>query len=132
MSQDTLLFAFSSFVILVLIVAVILRKISVRDVFDDDSPSFATRPSNLQKAFPSPIKQSVSSGASFEKKGFALDRQTTYKIAKALSTIGIIVLFVPLPEGYKIFGLGLAFLGSMVAKATAPPKKKNSPPQRKK
>jgi len=126
MSESTLLIAFVAFIFFVLIIAVIVRKISVRDIFENTSSPVTMRPPSFEKAFPAPIKQSDSPRSSLDKKNFNLDREKTHKVAKALSTIGIIILFIPLPDAYKIVGLGMAFLGSMLAKATAPKKKKTS------
>ena len=124
MSEITLLTAFIVFTILLFFVTVMVRRINVRNVSEDDSlfpsPSIAQKKShsrNDYKVFPT---------SSLNEKNSALKRQRVYKTAKIISTLGIIALFAPLPETYKIIGLVAVFLGSMVSKAFAPPKEKKS------
>jgi len=131
MIESTLLIAFVSFIAILLVVAVILRKMSVRDIFDDVSSPIATRPSPSPKLVAPQIKQKAFSGVGQEKnRNFNLDRKTFNIIGKTLGIIGMIMLFAPLPESFNNFSLGMAFLGYLLAKATAPPKKKNSSPQK--
>ena len=120
MSDNTLLTAFIVFTILLVAVAVIMRKMNIRDVFDDNSSS-SVRPRLLQKISP---KSPNFSSPALGKKSSAFNREKVYKVAKTISALGIILLIIPLPEVYRFIGLALALIGSMVAKATAPPKTK--------
>lgn len=123
MSESTLLIVFISFAVLLLIGAVFLRKLSVRDIFDDIplSPKAGFNTS-LEKS-PFSAKNTISLG---EKPAFKLDRKTINNIGKILGVIGAIMLFAPLPASLNNISIGIAFLGYLIAKATAPPKKKTS------
>ena len=121
MSESTLLIVFISFSIFLMIGAVILRKISVRDIFSEvDAPSSMRKP----PPFSEPIKQSSALGVNQDNKAFKLNRKSINNIAKILGAIGAIILFSPLSESFGGLGMILAFLGYLVVKATAEPKKK--------
>ena len=126
MSENTLITAFVIFTMFLFFAAVFLRKMNMRDVFDDNVSSPFEKSSILQRRFSTRIKNPALSTLSQKKKSSTDDRQKVYKIAKLISTLGIIVLFIPLPEVYRFVGLAFAFIGSMVAKVTAPPKIKTS------
>ncbi|NQU31590.1 MAG: hypothetical protein HQ525_13065, partial [Anaerolineae bacterium] len=66
------------------------------------------------------------SNISGKKPGFNLDRKTINNIGKILGAVGAIMLFAPLPASFNNISIGIAFLGYLIAKATAPPKKKTS------
>ena len=128
MSETTLLIAFIAFAFVALIVAVVARNLSVRDVFDDTSVSITESSPSIRDSFPSSRKTSKAPTLSSKTKSSpSLGREKTHKIAKILSVVGAIILFTPTPESFKVFGIGLAFLGSMVAKATAPKQNKATP-----
>lgn len=124
MSESTLQIAFISFAVLLLLGAVVLRKLSVRDIFDDipSSPEAGFNAS-IEKSPFSP-KAATSLG---EKPAFKLDRKGINNIGKILTAIGAIMLFAPLPESFTNIGIGIAFLGYLIMKATATQKKKTSP-----
>ena len=130
MSESTLLIAFVSFGVLLIVVAIIVRKISVRDIFDDDSSSspFARQ----RSAFPKNMGAEINPQSATAKKDniFSFNKENINKFSKVLSVIGAIILFTPTPDSLKIFGLGMVFLGSMLGKATAPPKKKSNSPSK--
>ena len=123
MNENILTIAFIIFVVFVVFFVAILRKISLQDVSDDNAPSSSVKAS--EKSL-SQIQSPTVSAFSQEKKGATDKRQKINKIAKTISVVGFIMLFIPLPETYRLIGLALTFIGSMVAKATAPPKVKTS------
>ena len=130
MSENTLLTAFIVFTILLFFVTAMVRKMNMRDVCEDNSLFSSAKPSPFQKKPLSQNEYKVSSTSPPNEENSALKRQRVYKIAKVISALGIITLFVPLPETYKIIGLVAVFLGSMVSKAFAPPKEKKGAPKR--
>ena len=125
MNESTLVIAFIAFVFLLLIVAVVLRKISVRDVLDNPlSPQLGSRPAQ-KGAFSTPKRERNFKGIpSRENKTSNFDKETMYKITRAISIIGIIMLMAPLPDGFKVVGFIATFLGSAISKSIAPNKKK--------
>jgi len=133
MSESTLFVVFVSFATLLLLGVIIWRKLSVKDIFDDISSPFKGGLSPAQKNSPFSAKStnspfSAKSTKSLgEKPGFKLDRKTINIIGKIMGAVGAIMLFAPLPASYNNFSLGIAFLGYLIAKATAPPKKKTGP-----
>ncbi|MBT3313221.1 MAG: hypothetical protein HN390_01270 [Anaerolineae bacterium] len=122
MSDTTLLIGFISFAVFLLIGVMILRSISVKDVLQEEKTSLM-----VQASSPFQTQQNTQNGAMQEKKTFKLDRKTLNNIGKVCGTVGAIMLFAPLPESYNGFALGLAAIGYLLVKATAPPKgKKNT------
>ncbi len=124
MNETVLLTAFIAFAILLLILAFILRKLTVQDFFDNTSspapsyaqrklPSFEAQKNNTPKASSTPVDR-----------GLKFDREGINKIAKIVGVVGTVMLFAPLPSSLDGVGLGLAFIGYMVAKFTTPPKDK--------
>ena len=133
MSESTLLVGFISFAVLLLLGVIIWRKLSVKDIFDDISSPFKGGLSPAQKNSPFSAKSTnspfsaKSTNSLGEKPAFNIDRKTINNIGKIIGAIGAIMLFAPLPPSYNNISLGIAFLGYLIAKATAPPKKKTSP-----
>ena len=124
-----LLIAFIGFVILLLPVALILRNRSVQDVLDDkglsslrsidsSSPEFYQQPEPREK-------QKLSSG-NVPASGLEMNRENINKIGKILSVIGVIALFLPVPEVVKFLGLFFLFLGSIVSKLSKPDAEKKT------
>ena len=129
MSESTLLVVFISFIAILLILIVVLRKISVRDIFEDDnSTSFMSQIFVLPKDKSTQINTPKNIGGT-EKKS-AVSKETIHKISKAISVIGAIILFTPTPESFKSYGLGLISLGWILSKATEPPKKAKNASQK--
>ncbi len=128
MNESTLLIAFISFVTLLLVVSIIVRKMSVQDIFDNDSTSYTAQ--SLTLPMSKRIQLNSSKSPAREEKSFNLNRENIYKFGRALSIIGAIILFTPTPESIKAFGLGMASLGWILSKATAPPKKTGRSPQK--
>jgi len=123
MSESTLLVVFIAFAVLFLLGAGILRKLSVRDIFDNIPLSSEAGISTSMDKSPYSAKGTKTLG---EKSAFKLDRKAINNIGKILVTIGAIMLFAPLPDSFTTYGMGIAFLGYLIVKATAPPKKKKS------
>ncbi len=122
MSDTTLLIVFISFAVILLIGAMILRSISVKDVLQEEKKTSPL----VQSPSPFQTSQNTQSGATKEKKAFKLDRKTLNNIGKICGTVGAIMLFAPLPESFNGFALGLAAIGYLLVKATAPPKGKQN------
>ncbi len=121
MSESTLLIVFVSFSLFLIIGVIVLRKISVWDIFDDvNPPSLVTEKSSFSES----RKQSATFGANQENEEGDIKRKNINNIAKTLGVVGAIMLFAPLPSFWNNIGIGLAFLGYLVAKASAEPKKK--------
>jgi len=132
MNETALIIAFILFILLLLIFVSFIRKTSMQD-----ATMHSTRP---PKGFPSLAKKGIFSPpisktkirekSAIEEKTFKLNRQNIHKIFQVINIIGFVLLFAPLPDGYKIFGLVMVFLSSAISKATAPPKKKTTHPKR--
>lgn len=120
----TFLIIFTIFTIMMIIIAIFIRKMSVDDVFDKSKSPFFIEKSSV---FSGQIKQSKPSSLSQQgKKDFNLDRKMLNNIGKILMTIGAILIFVPLPDPFNGFGIPIAFIGYILNKATADLKKKAS------
>ncbi|MBT3322001.1 MAG: hypothetical protein HN392_06910 [Anaerolineae bacterium] len=124
MNESTLLIVFIGFTLTLAIGAIIIRKISVEDIFDIEKPTLFAEGS---PAFAEPTKKPVLLNAGQEKSSFKIGRKEINTIGKILGAVGGIILFAPLPDSYTNFALGLAFVGYMIIKATATPKKKQNP-----
>jgi|APSaa5957512622_1039677.scaffolds.fasta_scaffold50441_3 hypothetical protein len=123
MSDTTLLIGFVSFTAFLLIGAMILRSMSVKDFLQEEKPNSPL----MQGSSPFQTQQNTQPGKIQEKKSFKLDRKTLNNIGKICSTVGAIMFFAPLPESFNGFALGLAGIGYLLIKATASPKgKKNT------
>jgi len=123
MTESTLLIVFVSFAVLLLIGAVVMRKLSVRDVFDDIPLSPKAGIFTSREKSPYSAKATSSLG---DKPAFKLDRKRINTIGKIMGAVGVIMLFAPLPASLNNISLGIAFLGYLIVKATAPPKKKKN------
>ncbi len=121
MDETVLLTAFIAFAILFVVLAFVLRKMTVQDFFDDRSSSL---PSFSEQKLPSfaPAEKNTPKVNSTLEKNFKFDREGINKIGKALGIIGTIMLFAPLPSSLDGVSLGIAFLGYMIAKFSSPPK----------
>ena len=122
MSDTTLLIGFISFAAFLLVGAMILRSISVKDVLQEEKK----QPPIVQNSFPFQTQQNTQIKTMQEKKSFRLDRKTLNNIGKICGAVGAIILFSPLPESFNGFALGLAGIGYLLVRATAPPKKKKN------
>ena len=122
MSDTTLLIGFISFAAFLLVGAMILRSISVKDVLQEEKK----QPPIMQNSSPFQTQQNTQIKTMQEKKSFRLDRKTLNNIGKICGTVGAIMLFSPLPESFNGFALGLAGIGYLLVRATAPPKKKKN------
>lgn len=133
MLEEILLIGFILFAILILVLAVIIRNMSVWDVLGDDASTISTPTvtpsaapqdpfaSRKEKGQKSPASSAAPS-ASFE-----LNRENLSKISKILSVVGVIALFLPLPEVVKFFGFGALFIGLLLSKVTKENKKTATP-----
>ena len=129
MSESTLLVVFISFIAILLIFIVVIRKISVRDIFDDDDAgSFSAQIFSLPKNKGVEVNEPKPLG-NIEKKP-VFSRESIYKISKAISIVGAIILFTPTPDSFKSYGIGMVSLGWILSKVSAPPKKAKTTPQK--
>lgn len=127
MNQEILLLAFVTFVIVLLISVLILRQMSVRDIFPNSSSPFSSSASPAQNLSqknisPSAKKQSASGTTSIDDKTFKFDRKAVNNLGKVLGAVGAIMIFAPLPESMTNISLGIAFLGYLLVRFSAPPK----------
>ena len=129
MSESTLLVVFISFIAILLILIVVLRKISVRDIFDDDDAgSFSAQIFSLPKNKGAEVNELKPLG-SVEKK-LVFSRENIYKISKVVGIIGAIILFTPTPDSFKSYGIGIVSLGWILSKISAPSKQAKISPQK--
>jgi hypothetical protein len=135
LSPNTLVTLFGIFIFLLMILVLFLRKISVDDLL---TPPPATRKPIIQRsgapisaqsptpssasAFPRPTPAATNN----TNPGGGLTREKLNLIAKIVGGLGLVLLFAPLPKTFSSIGTGMAFLGYLVAKASAPPKKKTT------
>ena len=137
----TLQVGFGIFFILLVLFVLFLRKISVGDIMtpppSPHSPlrqriankatrktvrQKAAQPSPPQSAFPT-IQKSTPL-VTQDKPIFGMDRKKVNSAGKVISAIGAIMIFAPLPDAFTVPGMVVAYVGYMIAKASAPPKEK--------
>ena len=95
MNETTLLIAFIAFAFIALIAALVARKLSVRDIFDDTSISLVDSAPAIRDSFPAGSVSSSSKLPTSKNINSASRREKTHKIAKILSVVGAIILFTP-------------------------------------
>jgi len=127
MSEEMLLIAFVSFIVLLLILVLVLRNLSVQDVLGkDDHTDLLIGNSPSTDLYPQPQTQR-SATPSLPKNAspnFELNRENVHKLSRALSIIGAVALFLPTPDFVNFLGLAFLFLGSIVSRATKPAEQK--------
>jgi len=133
LSANDLNFFFGIFLVFMVLFVLFLRKISVDDlmtpppaqkkpIIQQKSASLAPKPEISVPAAranypPKPEKNLTTSSSGWT-------RAKVNSVAKIAVFIGVILIFAPLPDFFSTIGTGLAFLGYLVARASAPPKSK--------
>ena len=133
MDENLLLIAFAVFGVLVLIVALVLRKMTVDDIFSDDkaSPMSASPfPDRVKDTLPAAPKNTLAPAGAprsgIDTPTFALNRQTINKIGKILSAVGTIMIIAPLSSSWDGVAFGILFVGYLLARFTNPPKEQKT------
>ena len=139
MYQTFYLLAFGVFFVIMIILALFLRKISVDDIFKDTPQSrqpdlFKNVKTNALPAPRSPKVTADSLQQMLQKQPKITTspniqtvndkRATTNKIGKGLSALGVIMLILPLPDSFMLPSMGMIYVGYLITRASAPPKKK--------
>ena len=139
----TLQIGFGILFILLVLLILFLRKISVGDIMTPPPPprsslqqkivnqidqQFAHQKTNQtvspQSAFPTAQKSTLL--PTQDKPIFGMERKKVNTAGKVISAIGVIMLFAPLPDDYTVPSMVIAYIGYMIAKASAPPKEKKT------
>ena len=118
----TFLMIFTIFTIIMIIIVLFMRKMSIDDIVDESKSAFLIEQSS---AFSGQIKEIKPLSLPQQgKKDFKLDRKMLNNISKILGAVGAILIFAPLPDSFSGLGILIAFIGYILNKATADPKKK--------
>ncbi|OQX63538.1 MAG: hypothetical protein B5M51_04950 [Anaerolinea sp. 4484_236] len=136
----TLQIGFGIFFTLVIMFVLFLRKISVGDIMTPPpsarssarqqrinkiDPQFAPQKTALPSPQPViPTTQKPKTPAEPGKPILGMDRKKVNIAGKVIGAIGAIMLFAPLPESFMVPSMAIAYIGYMIVKASAPPKKK--------
>lgn len=141
MDGNLLTIAFAIFVVFMILLTLFLRNTAVDDIFSNDKTTSFSDTAFSSKArdfLPSaPTNNGLSSTSqskplkniglgTLNKPSFEWNQRNINLIGKVLGFIGVMLLFVPLPETFKSVGLWLAIIGSLVARATKASKKKTA------
>ena len=137
----TLQVGFGIFFILLVFFVLFLRKISVGDIMTPPPPPHsplrqrivnkttqkfasqkAAQPAPPQSAFPTMQKSTPLTTQ--DKPILGMDRKKVNVAGKVISAIGVVMIFAPLPDGFAVPSMIIAYVGYMIAKASAPPKEK--------
>jgi len=138
MDENLLLVAFTIFTVLVILLAIFFRTKSVDDIFSDDKASsisetaFSDKPRSLWSGTSQKSLSPASSMSTNNRLGtgsanpvsFRLNRENINKIGKILGAVGVVLLFIPLPDAFDGIALGAAMIGWLIAKMTDQPKAK--------
>ena len=55
-----------------------------------------------------------------------MERKKVNTVGKVISAIGVVMIFAPLPDGFAVPSMIIAYVGYIIAKASAPPKEKKT------
>ena len=141
LDANTLQIGFGIFFILLFLFVLFLRKSSISDIMTPPPPprspirqklikqttkkfasQKATSPAPSQSAFPAAQKSTLLTAQ--DKPILGMDRKKVNTAGKVIGIIGMIMIFAPLPDGFAVPSMVVAYAGYMIAKASAPPKEK--------
>ena len=132
MDAQVLLIAFIIFILITMIVVLIFRRMTVDDIFSDESPSFAASGTSfdnrLKKTATRPATQSFQPASTSiqtkQQPSFELNRQNLNKWGKILGAVGAVMIVLPLPSALDGLSFGIAFVGYIMARFTTPIREK--------
>lgn len=134
MDPNLLKSAFAIFIVFMVILAFILRRMAVDDIFSDDkATSFSDTafksnsmrdvlPTSMKESFSATTAREIGAGNTIEQSFFT--KENINKVGKVLGAIGAVMIFAPLPDSLDGIGFGVAFLGYILANATKASTKK--------